>query len=120
MEEEHKEDDNKKRKREKMPMKPLSVKELDNFYKRVSMDMNQQMNDPNAHMIFCTEHYKKKKLRECEETPMFYFRGGYISAQRISYFLEYQIDPVKKSKIYLLCNNTRCINPKHLSLEPQK
>jgi len=100
--------------------KPLSVKELDVFYEKVSMDLGKEMNDPGTHMIFQTDYHRPKKHNQIEMTPMLHFRGRLMSAQRISYFIMYGKDVGKISHLFLRCGESNCINPYHLIYLPTK
>lgn len=105
----------KKKSREIVPLAPFGVAEMNLFYSKVLMDPNLEADDSSAHMIFMSEKLKAKKRNDYEKTPYWWIRGRYVSAQRISYFLEYGQDPLKAAYIRLECNEQRCINPRHLS-----
>lgn len=99
---------------EKPGLRKLSVKELDNFFALVSMDLPQPINSPSTHMIISTPHHKPKKFNQVEQTPMIYFQNKLVSAQRVAYFLYHGIDVRKKSHLFLLCGESNCVNPTHL------
>jgi hypothetical protein len=91
----------------------LSVEELDGFFSHIDADPELELNGLDAHWYFRSFLYARKKTKDVE-TPMYYLRGRYLSAQRISYILYYMVDPVKKSRIETLCSVTCCVNPLHL------
>lgn len=95
-------------------LKKMSVAEMDRYFRKISMDLNQELTDPTAHMIFSTKYHQSKKHNQIEQTPMLHHGGRLLSAQRISYFMYHGIDVKKKSHLFLKCGETNCVNPTHL------
>lgn len=100
-------------------LKVFSIEELDHFWKKVSMDLEREITDEKAHMIFTTRYHKPKKYNQLEQTPMYRMKSGrMVGAQRISYFLHTNLDVRKKSHLFLRCGQSNCINPHHLIYLP--
>jgi hypothetical protein len=97
-------------------MQPMTIEEMDSFFANIDFVPEEKIDAPHAHMSFITSRQEKKNRNTPEETPMYYYRGRWFSAQRISFFLFKNIDPVKKANIVTLCGKYDCVNPQHLSL----
>jgi hypothetical protein len=91
----------------------MSIQELDDFYNFVDADYSGDQNDETAHMLWRGDIVKPKNNQESEMTPMYCFKGHYISSQRISLVLS-GLDIKYKHHIETKCGNNMCIRPSHL------
>lgn len=99
---------------------PITVSELDAFFRNTDFMPDAYYKDANAHIHFESVDEETKTHTTKELTPMYLFRGSKISAQRLSLMIFRGVDPKYKRRIITTCGVSNCVNPEHLFIEENK